>query len=167
MHLPLLLRLSGWGTLLSDVAAWGAIHAASGYGVHRLPLERLERDGWLLRPRRFELESRFYTRRLRVQHWKDKLPEAGALFPGGVSKRRLDGDLAGNLGRFVCETRRAERAHWLALAGSPAFALWNPLAGLVAMVTYGVLVNAPFIVVQRFNRQRAQRVMAARSARRP
>jgi hypothetical protein len=31
-------------------------------------------------------------------------------------------------------------------------------------VGYGVAVNAPFIAIQRFNRQRAQRVLAARGA---
>ncbi|MEQ1787645.1 MAG: glycosyl-4,4'-diaponeurosporenoate acyltransferase, partial [Acidimicrobiales bacterium] len=67
------------------------------------------------------------------------------------------------LDRFVAETRRAEYGHWLALACGPAFALWNPPSGLVLMTAYGVLANAPFIAVQRYNRQRAQRILARRS----
>jgi glycosyl-4,4'-diaponeurosporenoate acyltransferase len=164
MTLPLVVALSFWGTLLANVVAWALIHAGSGYLVHRLPLRRFERDGWLLRPRALEGEGRAYERILRVQRWKDHLPEAGALFSGGVSKRTLTGTVGrAGLDRFVAETRRAERGHWLALAGAPIFALWNPPSGLALMVAYGVVVNAPFIAVQRYNRQRAQRVLRRRN----
>ena len=153
--MPLLVSLTCWGTLLANVAAWALVHAASGYYVHRLPLGRLEHDGWLLRPRRWERDGRTYQRVLRIRGWKDHLPEAGAFFSGGVSKRALTGSLVGGLPRFVAETRRAERGHWLALAAGPLFALWNPPSGLGLMVAYGVVVNAPFIAVQRYNRLRA------------
>jgi glycosyl-4,4'-diaponeurosporenoate acyltransferase len=156
--LPLLVELSFWGTLLANVVGWAAFHTGSGYVAHRLPLARLQHDGRLLRPRPIEAGGRLYARRLRIQRWKDRLPEAGALFAGGVSKRHVSGDLD----RFVAETRRAEYGHWLAIACSPAFALWNPLSGLVLMTAYSVLVNAPFIAVQRYNRQRAQRILARR-----
>lgn len=162
MRLPLLVALSFWWTLGANVVAWALIHAGSGYVVHRLPLDRLQDDGWLLRPRRVEAGGRLYTKVLRIQRWKDHLPEAGALFSGGLSKRHLAVGRPG-LDRFVCETRRAERGHWLALCGGPLFALWNPLSGLVLMVGYGVVVNVPFIAVQRHNRLRAQRVLRRRA----
>lgn len=157
--MPLLVSLSFWGTLLANVVAWALIHTASGYLVHRLSLERLGRDGPLLRPRRWEGDGRTYQRVLHIRAWKDHLPEAGALFSGGVSKRELTGSLAGGLPRFVAETRRAERGHWMALWAGPLFALWNPPSGLGLMVAYGVVVNAPFIAVQRYNRLRALRVL--------
>ena len=158
--MPLLVELSFWGTLLADVVAWATIHAGSGYLVHRLPLGRLQHDGPLLRARAWEREGRTYARRLRIQRWKDHLPEAGAVFAGGVSKRRLTGSARRpTLARFVAETRRAERGHWLAMAAGPLFALWNPPSGVLLMTAYGVAVNLPFIAVQRYNRQRAQRVL--------
>jgi glycosyl-4,4'-diaponeurosporenoate acyltransferase len=151
-------ELPAWGILLANIAGAAAIHTATGYTAHRLPLARLQRDGWLLRPRRIEDGGRLYARRLRIRRWKDHLPEAGALFAGGVSKRRLTVDLE----RFVAETRRAEIAHWLALAGTPVFALWNPPIGVVLMTVYGVAANLPCIAVQRYNRPRAQRALARR-----
>lgn len=157
--MPLVFTLSFVGTLAANVVAWAAIHAGSGYVVHRLPLDRLQHDGWLLRSRQWEGGGRWYQHRLRIRRWKDHLPEAGALFAGGISKRHLG---VTDLDRFVAETRRAERGHWLALAGSPLFVLWNPPSGVVLMVAYGVVVNAPFIAVQRYNRQRAQRLLARR-----
>ena len=80
-------------------------------------------------------------------------------FAGGISKRRLPDSIE----TFVQETRRAELAHWWALTAGPVFALWNPLRGVVLMVTYGVVVNAPFIAIQRYNRYRAQRLLARRA----
>jgi len=159
--MPLLVSFSLAGTLIANVLGCVVVHTGSGYLAHRLPLERLQHDGWLLRPRLWERGGRTYQRRLRIQRWKDHLPEAGALFSHGISKRHVGGDL----GRFVAETRRAERGHWLAVAASPLFALWNPPSGVVLMVAYGIVANGPFIVVQRYNRQRAQRVLARRRSR--
>jgi len=91
------------------------------------------------------------------------VPEAGAWFAGGVSKRHLPADGAGGLERFVVETRRAELGHWLAAASGPLFVLWNPPGAAVALVTYGLVANLPCVAIQRYNRLRAERVLARRS----
>ncbi|CAA9355821.1 MAG: hypothetical protein AVDCRST_MAG36-2295 [uncultured Nocardioidaceae bacterium] len=150
-------------TLAADVLAWGVFHTATGYAAHRLADERLARDGWLLRPRRFETAGRWYRRRLRVHRWKDRLPEAGDLFAGGVSKRHLRAtDLAGLQG-FARETRRAELTHWWGMCCGPVFALWNPPLATGLLVGYGVAVNLPFIAVQRYNRFRIEALLERRA----
>lgn len=145
-----------------NVVGWAVFHSATGYAVHRLPLARLQRDTWILRQRVFERDGRWYER-FRIRHWKDALPEAGALFAGGMSKRTLPGRDRTGLFRYAAETRRAEWGHWAAMACGPVFVLWNTpvLAGV--MVLYGVLVNAPFIAIQRYNRWRVGRVLARTS----
>jgi glycosyl-4,4'-diaponeurosporenoate acyltransferase len=155
MRLPRLVKLSSWGTLVANVLWWAVAHAGTGYAAHRWPPSRLQTDGWLLRGRAFE--PRLY-RRLRVPAWKDRLPEAGAVFDGGISKRHLPDSIE----TFVVETRRAELAHWWAMAAAPVSAVWNPWLGAVLMVAYGIAANAPFIVIQRYNRPRAQRVLSRR-----
>ena len=152
IEVPLLITLSAVGTLLANVLGAAVVHSGTGYAAHRLPSARLQADGWLLRVRPFE--PALY-RWLRVPRWKDRLPEAGALFAGGISKRHLPASIE----LFVRETRRAELAHWWAIAASPMFALWNPPIGVVLMITYGLAVNAPFVVIQRCNRVRAQRLL--------
>jgi glycosyl-4,4'-diaponeurosporenoate acyltransferase len=141
-------------TLVVDIVAWGVFHASTGYAAYRLDDERLSRDGWLLRPRRFEDGGRWYRRGLRIHRWKDRLPDAGDLFRGGVSKRRLPGYDAAGLELFARETRRAELAHWWAMACGPVFILWNPPLAAGLLIAYGVAVNLPFIVIQRYNRFR-------------
>jgi len=145
-----------WATIAVDIVAWGAFHAGTGYAAHRLSGRRLARDGWLLRARRFEDDGRLYRRVLRIHRWKDRLPEAGALFDGGISKRELPARDVTGLGLFVRETRRAELAHWWAMACSPLFLVWNPPLAAALLVAYGVLVNLPFILIQRYNRFRTQ-----------
>ncbi len=152
-------------TVLVDVVVWGLIHSATGYAAHRLDEGRLSRDGWLLRPRRFETAGRWYRRRLRIERWKDSLPEAGDLFRGGVSKRHLPGYDAAGLELFARETRRAELGHWWAMCCGPVFLLWNPPLAAGLLVGYGVVVNLPFIAIQRYNRFRIQALVERRSRR--
>ena len=150
-------------TILVDALAWGAFHSATGYAAYRLDEGRLNREGWLLRARRFETGGRWYRRRLRIHRWKDRLPDAGDLFRGGVSKRHVPAYDGSGLRLFVRETRRAELAHWWALCCGPLFALWNPPLATALLVAYGVLVNLPFIVVQRYNRARTQLLLERRA----
>ena len=150
-------------TIVVDVLAWGVFHSATGYAAYRLDDRRLGRDGWLLRPRHFETAGRCYRRWLRIHRWKDRLPEAGDLFRGGISKRHLPGyDIAG-LQLFVRETRRAELAHWWALCCGPVFVLWNPPLAAGLLVGYGVVANLPFVLIQRYNRFRTQALIERRS----
>lgn len=149
-------------TVAVDVVVQGIFHAGTGYAAHRLGDERLRRDGWLLRPRRFEAGGRWYRHRLHIHRWKDRMPEAGALFAGGVSKRQLPSyDVAG-LELFVRETRRAELGHWWAMACSPLFLLWNPPLPSSLLVAYGVGINLPFIAIQRYNRFRTLSILERR-----
>jgi glycosyl-4,4'-diaponeurosporenoate acyltransferase len=159
------LRIVHWpdaATLAADVVVWGVLHAGAGYLVHRLPVQALDHDGWLWRPRPAERDGQVYER-LGIRRWKDRLPEAGALFDGGISKRHLA--CSGSLERFVVETRRAELGHWLAMLPGPLFALWNPPGVAAVMVAYGIGVNLPFVAIQRYNRLRSSRVLARRAAR--
>lgn len=153
-----------WWLLLANVAAWAFAHAATGYAAHRLPEAWCTRDGYLTRlrsPGRTERRCRLF----RVSRWKDSMPEAGAFFAGGVSKKHLPGTSTAALVDFAALTRRAELGHWMALFCAPLFALWNPLHVVVLMVTYGVLVNAPFIAIQRYNRLRVARILTHRAGR--
>jgi glycosyl-4,4'-diaponeurosporenoate acyltransferase len=158
LHLPL------WLAIVVDVAAWAVIGVSVGYALHRTPRRRLDHDTWLTRPRRWERGGRAYER-LGIRRWKDAVPELGALFAGGVSKRSTGG-LAG-LPQFAAETRRAEYTHWLVMAAGPLFVLWNPWYLAVVMVVYAVVANLPCLVIQRYNRARITRIANRARAPRP
>lgn len=159
-----IVELSKGFTVAVDVVAWGVIHAGTGYLAHRLPDRCFQNDSWLTRLRGLETSGRLW-RVLRVADWKDHLPEAGALFAGGVSKRTVPSSSDEDLLMFAGLTRRAELTHWMAASGSVLFVIWNPLWVVPVMIVYGIVVNAPFIAVQRYNRLRIARILSRRSAR--
>jgi glycosyl-4,4'-diaponeurosporenoate acyltransferase len=145
-----------------NAGTWAAWSAVVGYGAHRLPAARLDADGFLTRPRRWERGGRVYEH-LAIRRWKDLLPEAGTVFRGGTSKRALPGRTSEDLRRFAAETRRAELVHWTIPLITPVFAIWSPPALLAAMVAYAVVANLPCLIVQRYNRARIGRVLERRA----
>ena len=151
--------------LVLNIALWSSAQILAGYRAHRLPLSRLEHDGWLLRLHPFEDGGRWYERRLRIGRWKDRLPEAGGFFEGGMTKRALPGRSEGGLERFAAETRRAELAHWASFACLPVCLIWNDALGVVLMGAYGLVFNLPLIAIQRYNRGRTDRILALRAER--
>jgi glycosyl-4,4'-diaponeurosporenoate acyltransferase len=146
-------------TAVIDAGVWASWSALCGYVAHRMSPARLSGSRWLFRLRRFETDGRVYERLLRIKRWKDRLPEAGALFRGGFSKRSIPAHDRDHLERFAVETRRAELTHWLVLAGAPWFFLWNPWWLGLAMIGYGIVANVPCVVIQRYNRARLLRMI--------
>jgi glycosyl-4,4'-diaponeurosporenoate acyltransferase len=161
-----LIPLSDPVAVLVSSLVWLGIGLLTGYVCHSLPVRRFDHDTWLTRLRPFEADGRWYARHLRLRSWKDRLPEQGALFRGGFSKRHLAGRSDEHLERFVAETRRAETVHWLNLSAGPLFLIWcRPLLG-ACMIVFGVLAHLPFIVVQRANRGRLTCLLDRRRLRR-
>ena len=145
-----------------DAAVWAGWSAVVGYSAHRLPRARLAHDATLTRLRPWERQGRIYER-FGIRRWKDRVPELGAAFRGGVSKRALGGRGTATLAEFAAETRRAELVHWAIPLVTPVFALWNPPWLLGAMVAYAVVANLPCLVIQRYNRGRALRMVDRRA----
>lgn len=153
----------GWAVALSSIT-WFASSLLVGWWANRWPLDRLATTGPLTTLGRWERGGAWWQTRLRVRRWKDRLPEAGAFFAGGYSKRRVRSRRTEDLQRFRAETVRGERVHWIIAATGPLHLLWCRPAVGVWMIVFGVVFNAPFIVVQRTNRGRLDRLLARRSA---
>jgi glycosyl-4,4'-diaponeurosporenoate acyltransferase len=151
----------GDGTAVAvSVLAWVVASLAIGRWAVSWPDERVEGVGPLTRIRAWERNGGWWIRHLRVLRWKDRLPEAGEFFAGGRSKRHLGSTRREGLVAFRRETIRAERVHWLLMATGPLHLAWCPPAVGAGMVAFGVVFDAPFIVVQRVNRGRIDRVLA-------
>lgn len=143
---------------------WPLFHFGAGYVAHRLPQHLFAGFAVVSRTYTWERGGRLYEG-WGIRRWKDSLPEAGAFYQGGFAKRQLAGRDPGYLGRFIVETSRAEFSHWLTWALALTFFAWNPWPVGVMMVGYGAAVNLPCILIQRYNRPRLRRALAATSAR--
>ena len=142
-----------------DAVAWATWSAVAGWWTGRWTAAHptaATADGLLLELRGFEEGGRWYERRLRVKAWKGRLPEAGQAF-GGRSKRRLPPGREDGLAAFLSDCRQAERTHWLILAATPLFVIWNPPGLMVAMVVFAMAANVPCLVALRYNRARLLR----------
>jgi glycosyl-4,4'-diaponeurosporenoate acyltransferase len=139
-------------------AVWPVLYLVAGFLAHRLPSHALRPDGWLFRERPWERGGRFYDRRFNIRRWKDRLPEAGAFFRGGFSKRSLQPGDASHVGAFVRETCRAELGHWCTVFLTLTFFLWLPWWIAVFMPPLGLAGNLPCIAVQRYNRPRLRQL---------
>ena len=154
-------------TIVVDVVAWGVFHAATGYAAHRLGDERLSRDGWGLRERRLR------GPRPLVPPTAAHPPLEGPVARGGrpVRRRRQQARAARARRRRASSSSCARPAapSWGTggrCACSPLFVLWNPPLAAVLLGAYGVLVNLPFIAIQRYNRFRTQALLGRVSRRR-
>ena len=155
----MVVRLPWPAIVVLDAVAWILVSALAGWRVARWTAAHgraADHDGPVLRLRRFEHDGRWYQRCLRVKSWKHWLPEAGRAF-GGRSKRRLPARGDGGTAAFLSECRRAERTHWLILAATPLFVVWNPPGLFAAMAVYAVAANVPCLLVLRYNRARLLR----------
>jgi glycosyl-4,4'-diaponeurosporenoate acyltransferase len=153
----------GWAVILSSLV-WVGVSLLVGWRAARWADDRLDRTGPLTRLRPWEDHGRWWQRNLAVRRWKDAVPEAGAFF-GGFAKRRLPSRSTGDLELFRRETVRAERVHWMIGASTPLHLLWCGPGVFAAMVAFGVVFNAPFIVIQRSNRGRLDRLIQRRQVR--
>jgi len=151
----------GWAVALSSLT-WFMTSLVVGKIAVTWTADRVARTGPFTTIRSWEHGGSFWQRHLRVRRWKGRLPEAGAFFAGGTSKAHVGSRDTAVLRTFRGETVRAERVHWLIMASTPIHFVWCRPTLAAFMVVFGVGFNAPFIVVQRYNRGRLDKVLSRR-----
>ncbi len=148
-----------------NAGAWLAIHLGVAWLGTQAPARWFCPDAWPFRIRSWEQDGHLYERGMRVKLWKDWIPDGAALFAGGFPKADLGAAAPERLARFLRETCRGEAVHWVAGLAAFLFFAWNPPWAGWLMVAYGAAANLPCIIVQRYNRPRLARLLAARVAR--
>jgi glycosyl-4,4'-diaponeurosporenoate acyltransferase len=142
-----------------DAMAWVVFGVVIGRYQARRSVERVGRLGPFTAMSAREYGGEWYRRALKIERWKDRLPDAGTWF-GGLSKRHLPSVADGGWPRFAVECLRAERTHLAMFAVLPLFALWNPPAIFVGNAIFAIAANLPCLIVARFNRARVMNLLA-------
>ncbi|WP_270182102.1 glycosyl-4,4'-diaponeurosporenoate acyltransferase [Alkalihalobacillus sp. CinArs1] len=146
-------HLSIAGLIVTNVFAWLAIHVCISYFCLRVPDSFYE--SFIVRNRIKSFEASLYES-LKIKYWKTILPDGGGVFRGGFRKKELKALTVAYVSKFIVETKRAEINHWILIPPSLLFFFWNPpLVGWI-MVGYALVVNIPFIMIQRYNRNRLE-----------
>jgi glycosyl-4,4'-diaponeurosporenoate acyltransferase len=144
--------------IILNVLGWPLIQLTLARLFLFLPDASFAVDPWLTMERGFERNGQFYRQILRMQRWKELLPD-GASWLGGRAKKNVASRNVSDLTIFAIETRRAEIAHWCMLFCTPVFYIWNPLWACIVMTLYGMAANLPCIFVQRANRMKVARIL--------
>ncbi len=135
-------------TLLVVVRAWVDVV---------LPERFFRPERWWFRTRDWERDGEVYRGLLRIDRWKDRLPALDTWHR--FSKKRLSDANHSYLRRFVIETCRAESNHVRAVASVVLMRVWTPLDLWLTCLVIAVAGNLPFILIQRYNRPRLQRIL--------
>lgn len=156
------------GLLLINLGAWCIIHfsiSISLLHVSKYIFSRQSRFAVVFKTYRWEKEGELWDRIFAVKSWKDKVPDGAALFNLGYEKQHLPSHQKSDIAEFSLETKRAELTHWGILLISPIFFLWNPNWAAWLNVLYGCIANIPFILIQRYNRPRLERIRRTKEKR--
>ncbi|TLS36080.1 glycosyl-4,4'-diaponeurosporenoate acyltransferase [Pseudalkalibacillus caeni] len=155
---------TGW-TLIINILAWPIIHLSFSYFCLHLNNRYFTEDNWYYRQKDWEKSGGIYEK-LGVNKWKTIVPDGGGVFKGGFRKKRLLGRSGEYFQMFIQETRRAEFTHLILIPPSLLFFIWNTLEVGFIMVAYALIVNIPFIIIQRYNRFRFQRILTRKQQKR-
>ena len=111
----------------------------------------------IYRPRKWEKDGKFYSDVLKINRWKDFLPQY--VGKGGFSKEHLDNNVSIEyLDRFILETCRGEWNHSMNCTFTFVLLVLNSLPMGIILSILLILGNLPFIVIQRYNRLRLQKL---------
>mgnify|MGYP003500153715 FL=1 len=144
------------GLIVINGVAWLFFHISLSLLCFFMPLRFFTRD--VLRIYKWEQHGELWQQLFHVKQWKKHLIDGSSIVKKSYNKRHLHGTTASDLVVFAAETKRAELTHWLLLLPTPLFFIWNPAWAAWVNVAYALLVNVPFIMTQRYNRGRLERI---------
>ncbi len=136
-----------WNLLI--VAVW---HLIFFLACQKLPDSTFDAAKGCYSPHPWERNGRWYRDNLKIQLWKDRLPQH--IGKTGFSKRHLSNDSLDYIDRFILETCRGEWIHKKNCLCSLIMLLIDPLLVGVMFSVFVLIGNLPFAAVQRYNRFR-------------
>lgn len=144
--------------VVKNSVAWLFFHMMISFLGLQIPDAFLDRKKTWFESKPWEKEGRFWQKRLKIRVWKDFLPDSSSFLKGSYDQTRLHSSDSEKIQTFIRETKRAELVHWVSMCPALLFFLWNPPWAGWIMVLYAICANIPFILVQRFNRPRLERL---------
>ena len=142
---------------------------AAGLGVLSFFLGRLLPKRWL-HPDKFPFRTYAWEEKLwkalQIHKWQAKVPDMSRLFKKLMPAKALTQKTAQDLPIMIQETCVAELTHGLlCFAGLALLKIWRGPGGVILTVIYIVFGNLPFLLIQRYNRPRLQRLLEKQSRR--
>lgn len=108
------------------------------------------------RPRKWERGGKFYSDILKINKWKDLVPQH--IGKDGFSKEHIDDVSVEYLDEFIMETCRSEWNHTTNCILTVVLFIINDIimASVLSVIVF--ICNVPFLLIQRYNRFRLERL---------
>ncbi|KAA1039591.1 glycosyl-4,4'-diaponeurosporenoate acyltransferase [Macrococcus equipercicus] len=143
--------------VLRNIAAWSLINIGNSFVMSKLPV-KLFSTRKLFKTYRWEHGGELWQIVFNVKAWKHRLPDGTLFIKSGHNKSVLPDYRAATLNTFFLEMRRAELTHWITMTAGLLFFFWNPRWAALLNILFGIISNAPFIITQRYNRPRIEKL---------
>ena len=122
-------------------------------------------DKGLFRCYAFEKNGALYEK-LNIRKWQAKVPDMSRILPFLMPPKNLSGDYAQRLPVMIRETCVAEITHiTVSILGLPCLRIWPGMGGVTVTAIFILLLNVPYILIQRYNRPRLIRLYRKLQAR--
>ena len=145
--------------VFSYFIVWSIILFLPSYLLTKVPNDYFNPRSFLFKEKKWKFKGKLYERVFFIKRWKAFLPDGAKIFKNGFEKKHLKTFSIDYLENFVIESCRAELAHLLPILLSLTFALYNPPKIVLTMFLFGVFINLPCIVTQRYNRIRINKIL--------
>ena len=149
--------------LLLGISYIAVMGVASNLIGAALPRRWFDPRRFPFKPWAFEQQGRFYDK-LRIRKWKDKLPDMSKYLRFLPRKALTDGS-SQRVELLVQETCVAELVHAALMVLALPVLLCRQWWAALMVAVYDLVGNLPFIMIQRYNRPRLER-LAEKLARR-
>ena len=123
-----------------------------------MPKRWIKPEKGLFRSFAFEKNGTVYEK-LGIRKWQNKVPDISRILPFMMPAKNLSGNYEERLPVMIRETCVAEIVHIaVALLGLPCLWIWPGAGGVTVTAIFILLLNLPFILIQRYNRPRLIRL---------
>ncbi len=148
---------SGWELFWLDVFIYIVQQIARVFIDYLLPKSWSDSSRWWFQCFAWEDGGKFYEKYFKVSYWKDFLPVVNGL--NEVDKSHLQSLEPEYLESFIHDINLGESNHVRSIIMTGIFIIWNPPGMFFLIFTLSFLGHLPFIIIQRYNRPRMQRLL--------
>ncbi len=143
--------LSGWPVAVLVILT----QILSSYLVNLLSYSTLYKLYPFFRLRKAEQNGEIYQKLFRIRSWKEYVPAVGVF-----DKKNLRKDLSREyVSQYLLESLRAELCHEYAIVFAIVLIFLTVDSANPKIILWAVMLNAPCIMIQRYNRPRFERLL--------
>lgn len=130
-----------------------------------LPKQWLKPEKGWFRSFAFERNGAVYEK-LGIRKWQKKVLDMSRIFPRLMPAKNLTGEYRQRLPVMIRETCVAELVHIaVSIAGLRCLWIWPGAGGITVTAIHILLLNLPYVLIQRYNRPRLIRLQKKLQAR--